>query len=118
MIENPDIIDFDYSSNAPQKSEEKSDEIEQAVAGKFSKEQAAKLSVCYEHYNSVEKCIEILEATILEPSLPFKEQIDIIATLPGIKQASATAILSEIGTDMSVFTPTSILFLGWPYTPE
>ncbi|AUS97322.1 IS110 family transposase [Clostridium thermosuccinogenes] len=118
MIENPDIIDFDYSSMLHKSLKKKSDEIEQAVAGKFSKEQAAKLSVCYEHYNSVEKCIEILEATILELSLPFKEQIDIIATLPGIKQASATAILSEIGTDMSVFTSDKHLCSWAGLTPQ
>ncbi len=118
MIENPDIIDFDYSSMLHKSLKKKSDEIEQAVAGKFSKEQAANLSVCYEHYNSVEKCIEILEATILELSLPFKEQIDIIATLPGIKQASATAILSEIGTDMSVFTSDKHLCSWAGLTPQ
>lgn len=118
MLENPDLTSFDYSSMLHKSLKKKADEIEQAVAGKFSKEQASKLSVCYEHFNSVEKCIETLEATILELSLPFKEQIDIIATLPGIKQASATAILSEIGTDMSVFTSDKHLCSWAGLTPQ
>ncbi len=118
LIQHPEVSRFDYSSMLHKSLKKKAEDIEKAVAGKFSKEQASKLSVCYEHFNSVQKCIEILEATTLSLSLPFKEQIDLIVSLPGIKPPSATAIISEIGVDMSVFTSDKHLCSWAGLTPQ
>ncbi|MHB1126742.1 MAG: IS110 family RNA-guided transposase [Bacillota bacterium] len=118
MLQHPEVTNFDYSSMLHKSLKKKAEDIEKAVAGKFSKEQASKLSVCYEHYNSIQKCIEALEATILSLSLPFKEQIDLIVTLPGIKPSSATVILSEIGIDMSVFNSDKHLCSWAGLTPQ
>jgi hypothetical protein len=47
--------------------------------------------------------ISKLESSIYELAIPFSNEVNIISSMPGIKNFSAICIISEIGTDMSVF---------------
>ena len=51
--------------------------------------------------------------TLIEQHLePFKTEVELLETIPGISRITATAIISEIGVDMSAF-PTDEKLASW-----
>lgn len=89
-------------------------EIQAAVDGAISPEQAVKLRQCLDHIDELEKHIETVEQEILRLSDPYASALNLIRTVPGFDKDPMTAIqvLSEIGGDMSVF-PTAKHLVSW-----
>jgi transposase len=71
----------------------------------FLKMQLAHLDELLEHLKSIEQ-------SITEMSDRFKEAIERLDTIPGIAETAATAIVAEVGTDMSKF-PSAEHFCSW-----
>ena len=90
------------------------EEIQAAVDGAISPEQAVKLRQCLDHIDELEKHIETVEQEILRLSDPYESALSLIRTVPGFHKNPMTAIqvLSEIGADMSVF-PTAKHLVSW-----
>ena len=90
------------------------DEIQAAVDGAISLEQAVKLRQCLSHIDELEAHKKVLEQEILSIVEPFSAVLDFLCTLPGLDSNPMTAIanLSEIGPDMSVF-PSSKNRVSW-----
>ncbi len=90
------------------------EEIQAAVDGAISPEQAVKLRQCLDHIDELEKHIETIEQEILRLSDPYASALNLIRTVPGFDKNPMTAIqvLSEIGGDMSVF-PTAKHLVSW-----
>lgn len=90
------------------------EEIQAAVDGAISPEQAVKLRQCFDHIDELEKHIETVEQEILRLSDPYVSALNLIRTVPGFDKNPMTAIqvLSEIGGDMSVF-PTAKHLVSW-----
>ena len=80
-------------------------EIQAAVDGAISPEQAVKLRQCLAHIDELEAHRKEIESEILQIAEPFSAVLDLLYTLPGLDKnpMTAIAILSEIGPDMSVF---------------
>ena len=80
-------------------------EIQAAVDGAISPEQAVKLRQCLAHIDELEAHRKEIESEILQVAEPFSAVLDLLYTLPGLDKnpMTAIAILSEIGPDMSVF---------------
>ena len=80
-------------------------EIQAAVDGAISPEQAVKLRQCLAHIDELEAHRKEIESEILQGAEPFSAVLDLLYTLPGLDKnpMTAIAILSEIGPDMSVF---------------
>lgn len=57
----------------------------------------------YDHLIYIEKQIKELESQINQLVTPNREAMDILMTLPGIKQDAAAGVMAEIGIDMSQF---------------
>jgi IS1 family transposase len=94
------------------------EEIRQAVEGVISSEQAEKLHVIYQHLDSLTSCKNDLDSTIRSIAANYAAQVNLVSTVPGIKEFSAIAVISEIGVDMSVF-PTSKHLCSWAgLTPQ
>lgn len=70
-------------------------------------------------YNFLEEtCKSNLESVILNIAEKYLTQINLVLSVPGISTWSAIAVISEIGTDMSVF-PTSKHLCSWTgLTPQ
>ena len=90
------------------------DVIQDAVDGTISPEQAVKLRECLNHIDELSAHRDNIEKEILELVKPFSAQLALIRTVPGLDKDPMTAItiLSEIGSDMSVF-PTAKNLVSW-----
>ena len=89
-------------------------EIQAAIDGAISKEQAVKLRQCLDHIDELNKHISEVEQEILRLSDKYEVALNLIRTVPGFDKNPLTAIqvLSEIGGDMSVF-PTAKHLVSW-----
>lgn len=89
-------------------------EIQAAVDGAISSEQAIKLRQCLAHIDELEAHRNAIVQEILLLAEPFAAVLDLLYTLPGLDKnpMTAIAILSEIGPDMSVF-PSSKNLVSW-----
>lgn len=93
-------------------------EILDSVEGILTHEQNSKMKVCLKHYDIIIECINQIEAAILPLLIPFQKEINLILTVPGVKDISAITILSEIGADMSVFKDAEHLCSWAGLTPQ
>ena len=90
------------------------EEIQAAVDGAVSREQAAKLRECLAHIDEINEHKKNIEKEIHQLAVPYSQQLELIRTAPGFSSAPITAVIliSEIGVDMSVF-PTSKHLASW-----
>ena len=81
------------------------EQIQAAVDGAVSTEQAVKLRQCPNHIDESERHKAETEREIFRPSDKYEEALTLIRTVPGFDKNPLTAIqaLSETGGDMSVF---------------
>ena len=86
------------------------EEIQAAVDGAISHEQAVKLRQCLKHIDELEMHKAEIEREIFRLSQKYESVLDLIRTIPGFDKNPLTAIqvLSEIGADMSVFPTAKI----------
>ena len=89
-------------------------EIQAAVDGAVSPQQAIKLRQCLDHIDELEKHLSEIEQEILCLSDKYQAVLDLIRTVPGFHNNPITAIqlLSEIGGNMSVF-PSAKHLVSW-----
>jgi transposase len=90
------------------------EEIQAAVDGAISPEQAIKLRECLSHIDELDAHKEKIEQEILLVVKPFSAALDLLRTVPGLDSNPMTAItvMSEIGPDMSAF-PSSKNLVSW-----
>ncbi len=81
-------------------------EIQAAVDGAVSHEQAVKLRECLDHIDQLELHKSRIESEILRIAEPYSVFLDLLRSVPSFNSNpfTAIAILSEIGCDMSVFS--------------
>ncbi|EMS69977.1 IS110 family transposase [Ruminiclostridium cellobioparum] len=117
-MENPHKKNVDFSSLLHRSLLPKADVINSSMKGSISQEQNSKMSVCLEHFNYIENCIDQLDTTIDLLANNFEPQIKLVSTLPGFTTKSATSLISEIGVDMSAFEDSKNLCSWAGVTPQ
>ena len=105
---------FDVTPYVDKRCKTPIEEIQAAVDGAISPEQAIKLRQCLNHIDELEEHIEKVTQEILRISDKYQAALKLIRTVPGFNKNPMTAIqvLSEIGDDMSVF-PTAKHLVSW-----
>jgi len=88
------------------------DEIQLSIDGNITPEQSEKLKIIRSHMDSLALCKANLESVILFLVEPLLPQVNLVASVPGIKDFSAISVIAEIGSDMSVF-PTAKHLCSW-----
>ena len=97
----------------------KADDIALAIDGNITFEQGEKMKIILAHMDSIETCKTNLTSVILGIAEKYVPQINLVSTVPGIKNPlSAIAIVSEIGVDMSVFMTAKHLCSWAGLTPQ
>lgn len=105
---------FDVTPFVDKRCKHPIEEIQAAVDGAICREQATKLRICLDFIDEQRKRIAELDSEIFRLAKPHNAVLDIIRTVPGLSKEPLTAIriLSEIGSDMSVFQ-TSKNLVSW-----
>lgn len=94
------------------------EKIQSAVDGTICAEQAEKLRIIRSHMDNLDSCKANLESTILSLAEKYLPQLNLVLTVPGIKEFSAIAVIAEIGVDMSVFSTSKHLCSWAGLTPQ
>lgn len=77
--------------------------LEKALDGKITGHHRFLLRMHLQNIQYIAKQIELLDAEIQRKMAPFQKESNLMQTIPGISEVSASAILAEIGADMSQF---------------
>lgn len=119
ILENPLDKKIDIASLIHGSMVDKIPDLELAIDGVITDEQAEKIKIIKQHYDSLDLCKLNLESIILSLSKPYTKEIELLLTVPSIKNIyTAIAIISEIGVDMNVF-PTAKNLCSWAgLTPQ
>lgn len=90
------------------------EEVQAAVDGAISHEQAVKLRECLQHLDELETHKANVEKEILRLAQQYPYQLELLQTVPGFSGnvMTAIALISEIGADMSVF-PSAKHLVSW-----
>lgn len=113
LLENPLDTSFDIEPLIHSSMKNKIPELELAIDGFITPEQAGKLKVIQQHYENLESRKADLETIIISLVESYSEEINLILTVPSFKNIfSAIAVVSEIGVNMDVF-PTAKHLCSW-----
>ena len=89
-----------------------------SVQGNLSKEQISKMKICLSHYDNINQHVKDLENSILPLTTNYQNEITLLLTVPGVSDISAVYILSEIGSEMSIFKSANHLCSWAGLTPQ
>jgi len=113
ILENPLNKSFDIESLIHSSMKKKIPELELAIDGYITPEQAEKLKIIKCHCEDLKNRKAELESIITQLAKPYQKEIDLILTAPSFKNTfTAIAIISEIGVNMDVF-PTAKHLCSW-----
>ena len=68
-------------------------QILDSVQGNLTHEQNSKMKICLNHYDTLLECIDQIEEAVLALLFPYQNQINLILTVPSIKDISAITII-------------------------
>lgn len=113
ILENPLDTKFDIEPLIHGSMIAKIPDLELAIDGVITAEQAEKIKIIKQHYDSLDLCKLNLESVVLSLIEPYHKQIELLLTVPSINHMlTAIKIISEIGVDMNVF-PTAKHLCSW-----
>ncbi len=79
------------------------EDIKKALRGTIREEDREILKMMMEHVASIEKVIVTVEQSVTKLLKPYEVQIELLQTIPGIRETTAAAVIAEIGVDMDQF---------------
>jgi transposase len=86
--------------------------LKEALEGRFDDVHALWIGAILAHIDFLDEQIDRLSDAIEEQIRPFAPAVELLRTIPGVQRRAAEVIISEIGTDMSVF-PTDKHLVSW-----
>jgi transposase len=103
LLEKNKLSREEISKMAKGKLKKKVDLLEKAVNGKLTDHHRFLLEMHLQNIDYLAKQIKKLDDEIEKKMVPFQKESKLIQTIPGISEVNASAILAEIGADMSQF---------------
>ena len=111
--------DFDAAPLIDPRCKASAEDVQAALDGELTFAQAEKLKFIRQHREYIVCLQDTLEGLIRELALKYQPQIDLLLTVPGIREPlTAIRILAEIGADMSVFETSKQLCSWAGLTPQ
>ncbi|MCA1679347.1 MAG: transposase [Actinobacteria bacterium] len=77
--------------------------LREALEGRFEPLHALLIGAILSHLDFLDEQVERLSEAIEEQIRPFWPAVELLCTIPGVKQRTAELLIAEIGTDMSAF---------------
>ena len=103
MLSNPNLTLDDITPLLRKNLKSSPEEILKSINGNFDETQSSKMNIVLKHYDSINECINELEEQVLKLAYKYSTEINLLLTVPGIKEISAIFIIAEIGTNMNTF---------------
>ena len=103
MLDNPNLTLEDITPLIDKHVKSTPEDILKSINGNFDESQSSKMNIVLKHYDSINECINELEEQILKLAHKYSTEINLLLTVPGIKEISAIFIIAEIGTNMNTF---------------
>ena len=103
MLSNPNLTLDDITPLLRKNLKSSPEEILKSINGNFDDSQSSKMNIVLKHFDSVNECIDELEEQILKLAIQYSTEVNLLLTVPGIKEISAIFIIAEIGTNMNTF---------------
>ena len=88
------------------------EELREALRGRVTKHHRFLLCLHLNQIDALDVAMATLDAQVEANLGPFRTAVDLIMSIPGIKNLSAHVIISEIGIDMSRF-PSDAHLISW-----
>lgn len=79
------------------------EDIKKALQGTLEREDRNILKRMMKHAEGIEELISELDQDIKTHLKPYEAQVELLKTIPGIKDTAAAAIIAELGVDMNQF---------------
>ena len=90
----------------------KAQQISDSLFGTLNTHQIFLIRQSWNHIIFLEEQLEQLEKQIEELLIPYKQQVELLLTIPGVKKSSVASIIAEIGIEMSQF-PSAQHLASW-----
>jgi transposase len=88
-------------------------QLREALANRFElAHHGVLVSGLLAHIDALDQGIAALDARVVEATEPLAQLVELVSTIPGVKQRNAQVLIAECGIDMSVF-PTVHHFASW-----
>jgi transposase len=81
----------------------KKEELKEALTGKLDNHHKFMVKASLEHIASLEKIIIEIDSEIDKKMDKYREEYELLQTIPGVKEIGAASIIAEIGVDMNKF---------------
>ncbi len=78
-------------------------DIANAINRRIRRHQRDMLRYHWEHMGYLEQTIEELEKQIDQLLSPYRKEVELLDSIPGVNKAAAATFIAEMGVDMSVF---------------
>jgi transposase len=99
-----DFVPAELADLAQARARSKRPAIAEAIAGHhFDQHHRFLIRQSLDHIDFLETQIQRLDEAILKLLEPYREQYDLLQTIPGVKAETAAVIIAELGPDMNVF---------------
>lgn len=90
----------------------KKSQVTDSLFGTMTAHQIRLIKDCWEHIEYLEKSVARLEEEINVHLKPYREEYELLQTIPGVSEVTAAALIAEIGIDMNQF-PTADHLASW-----
>ncbi len=87
-------------------------DLVEALRGRVTRHHRFLLKLHLEQIDALDKAVRDVEARMGDSLAPFREQVQLLKTIPGVSDIVASVIAAEVGLDMSRF-PTAAHLVSW-----
>jgi transposase len=88
------------------------EKLVEALRGNIRDHHRFLIKLHLEQIDSIDKAVCELEARVSEQLDPFRQNVDLLTTIPGVSETAARVIVAELGYDMSRF-PSAAHLVSW-----
>lgn len=93
-----DLNQLVYASLKP-----KIPQLVEALNGRFRRHHQTMIRFSWDHLLYLEKTVELVEHQIGECLKPYRHEVELLDSIPGVNVRAASVILAELGSDMTIF---------------
>lgn len=112
LIEKGYVDEDEVNESVKGRLRNKKEQISDSLFGTITPHQMDLIRDCWDHIEYLEKSLEKLEQKIDAYLTPYREEYELLQTIPGVSEATAATLIAEIGVNMDQF-PTADHLASW-----